>query len=130
MGEELLKKTQLLKKGKYFNQCKINTFIINPIFFSWPKLWSSVIRVLQNRTIVRGKNHCCEFDIYFTDKVILSKSKVKKCGKKKPMHVEHVRDTKSRHILTLKLEIFKNGKGRIKYDSNVQTSKIFYSMQN
>ena len=66
----------------------------------------------------------CVFEIYFTDEKILGKSKVK-CSKKKPMTVVHVHETKSMHILTLKVQI-KNGKERlIKEDSNVETSKIF-----
>ena len=79
------------------------------------------------------KTTVCDFEIYYTDEKILlgkSKSKVKKCTKKKPMTVEHVHETKSMHILTLKLQIFKNGNGNIKEDSTVETSKIFYSMQN
>ena len=82
------------------------------------------------------KTTVCEFNIYFTDeKILVGKSKVKKCSKlKKPMTVEHVHETKSMHILTLKLQIFKNGngkgKGKIKEDSTVETSKIFYSIQN
>ena len=71
------------------------------------------------------KTTVCKFEIYFTDKKILGKSKVK-CSKKKPMtSIEHVHETKSMHILTLKLQIFKNGKAHIKEDSNVETSKIF-----
>ena len=66
----------------------------------------------------------CVFEIYFTDEKILGKSKVK-CSKKKPMTVVHVHETKSMHILTLKLQIFRNGKARIEEDSNVETSKIF-----
>ena len=71
------------------------------------------------------KTTVCNFEIYFTNENILGKSIVKKCGKKKPMHVEHVHETKSMHILTLKLQILKNGKGKIKEDSTVETSKIF-----
>ena len=70
------------------------------------------------------KTTVCEFEIYFTDEKILGKSKVK-CSKKKPMTIEHVHETKSMHILTLKLQIFRNGNARIKEDSNVETSKIF-----
>ena len=70
------------------------------------------------------KTTVCKFEIYFTDKKILGKSQVK-CSKKKPMTIEHVHETKSMHILTLKLQIFKNGKGNIKEDSTVKTSKIF-----
>ena len=66
----------------------------------------------------------CDFSIYFTDEKILGKSKVK-CSKKKPMTVEHIHETKSMHILTLKLQIFRSGKALIKEDSNVETSKIF-----
>ena len=78
------------------------------------------------------KNTVCDFEIYYTDEKILGKSKVKKCKPKpkKSMTVEHVHETKSMHILTLKLQIFKNGNGNIKEDSTVETSKIFYSMQN
>ena len=80
------------------------------------------------------KTTVCDFEIYYTDEKILlgkSKSKVKKCSKlKKPMTVEHVHEIKSMHILTLKLQIFKNGNGNIKEDSTVETSKILYSMQN
>ena len=68
----------------------------------------------------------CNFKIHFTDEKILGKSKVK-CTKKpkKLMTIEHVHETKSMHILTLKLQIFKNGRGNIKEDSTVETSKIF-----
>ena len=74
------------------------------------------------------KTSVCEFDIYFTDEKILEKSKGKKCTnapKKKPMTIEHVHETKSMHILSLKLQILKNGKGKIKEDSTVETSKTF-----
>ena len=74
------------------------------------------------------KTTVCVFEIYFTDKKILGKSNVK-CSKKKPMTIVHVHETKSMHILTLKLQINKNGNARIK-ESNVETSKIFLSMQN
>ena len=79
------------------------------------------------------KTTVCDFEIHFTDKkILLGKSKVKKCSKlKKLMTVEHVHETKSMHILTLKLQIFKNGNGngngKIKEGSTVETSKIFYN---
>ena len=75
----------------------------------------------------------CDFDIYFTDEKIIIKGKGKEKSKvkcksfkaKKPVNIDHVHETKSMHILTLKLQIFKSGKALIKEDSNVETSKIF-----
>ena len=74
----------------------------------------------------------CDFDIYFTDeKIIQGKGKEKskvKCESfksKKPLNIDHVHETKSMHILTLKLQILTNGRGIIKEDSTVETSKIF-----
>ena len=74
----------------------------------------------------------CDFDIYFTDEKIIkgkgkekSKVKCKSFNSKKPVNIDHVHETKSMHILTLELRIFKSGETLIKDSSNVEISKIF-----
>ena len=75
----------------------------------------------------------CDFDIYFTDKKIIIKGKGKEKSKvkcksiktKKPVNIDHVHETKSMHILTLKLRIFKSGETLIQDSSNVEISRIF-----
>ena len=75
----------------------------------------------------------CDFDIYFTDEKIIMKGKGKEKSKvkcesfksKKPLNIDHVHETKSMHILTLKLRISKSGKTVIEDSSNVEISKIF-----
>ena len=74
----------------------------------------------------------CDFKIYFTDEQIImgkgkgkSKVKCKSIKTKKPVNIDHIRETKSMHILTLKLRISKSGETLIKDSSNVEISKIF-----
>ena len=75
----------------------------------------------------------CDFKIFFKDEQIIkgkgkekSKVKCKSFKTKKPfLNIDHIRETKSMHILTLKLRISKSGETLIKDSSNVETSKIF-----
>ena len=74
----------------------------------------------------------CDFKIYFTDEKIIkgngkgkSKVKCKSIKTKKPVNIDHVHETKSMHILTLKLRIFKSGETLIQDSSNIEISRIF-----
>ena len=76
--------------------------------------------------IVSGniKAHC-DFDLSYTDSHI-TKTKVS-CGRisKGKMTVDYIHESKSMHILTLRLKISKSGKTRV-LSSNVEKSKYLH----
>ena len=80
--------------------------------------------------IVSGKIKAdCDFDLSYTDSNF-TKTKVS-CGRisKGKMTVDYIHESKSMHILTLRLKISKSGKTKV-LSSNVEKSKFLHILSN